>query len=126
MSNKNLIPPIVLKWSKSLRNKDLEGILSCYADNAILLGTLAKNIKISHSEIRPYFEMLFKKKNLDVKFHDVYDMYPNLGTTCISGTYTFSYIDEYGLLIRVPSRFTYVVRGLIDTKITTHHSSKNP
>ena len=29
MSNKNLIPPIILKWSKSLRKKNIDEILSC-------------------------------------------------------------------------------------------------
>jgi len=125
MSNKNLIPPIILKWSKSLRNKNINDILSCYSENAILLGTLAQNIKITHSEIKPYFEMLFKKENLDVKFHDVY-LQSTFPVQTVSGTYTFSYNDEYGLLQKVPSRFTYVVTGVINSKITTHHSSKNP
>ena len=116
---------LLKKWETCLNNGDLEGIVSLYADNAVLWGTFSDIIRDNPELIREYFEALFLRDNLKVEFGD--SNLRSFGEAAIySGEYEFTYND--GGEVKSPARFSFVFYKDKDRqyKIIDHHSSLVP
>ena len=116
---------IVKKW-EYLFNKNDISIVDTYANNGVLIGTFAIKIKKGRQTIKPYFEGLFKKENLRVKFdNDVFTNELDEGYI-VSGFYEFSY-NENGERKVANARYSYVVQNINGKMlIVNHHSSQIP
>lgn len=113
---------LLRKWEICLNNTDLDGIINLYTDDAVLWGTFSDIIRDTPELIREYFEVLFNKENLNVKFGP--SNLRSFGKAAIySGEYEFSYLDKG--LVKCPARFSFVFyKDKSDTyKIIDHHSS---
>ena len=117
---------VILKlWQKRFNAKDLN-IVNTYSNDAVFLGTFAKNIKQGRSLISTYFVGLFKKENLNVQFtkeiyvNDIEDGY------IISGIYLFSY-TENGENQKVRARYSFTIQYINGKPyIINQHSSVVP
>ena len=116
-------------WKENLAvgtTENPDKILSLYAQDAVLWGTISTTIRPTPASIRDYFVNAYKKlPKLTVVFED-----PQIriyGNTAInSGYYTFSYLKD-GETKSLPARysFTLVKRGG-HWLIVDHHSSGMP
>jgi hypothetical protein len=117
---------VVLKlWQKLFNANDIN-IVKTYSNDAVFLGTFAKNIKQGRSAILPYFIGLFKKENLKVQFtkeiyvNDIEDGY------IVSGIYIFSY-TENGATQNVKARYSFTIQYINGSPfIINQHSSIVP
>ncbi|MER2267417.1 SgcJ/EcaC family oxidoreductase [Methylobacterium oxalidis] len=107
-------------------SKDVSHILSLYAEDAVLWGTLSQTIRSDRAGLRDYFVNACKKlPKLSAEFKD--PLIRVYGDTAInSGYYTFSY-EKDGQMVQLPARysFTYVKNGG-KWLIVDHHSSAMP
>jgi len=115
---------IVANWLETVKSGDPQKVADLYDEKAVLMGTVARNLKQGRSVIKTYFDSFLKKR--PVGFLDSI-IFQELGEdyAVADGNYTFELGDKGGGRIRVPARFTFVVNvktGLI----LTHHSSSNP
>jgi hypothetical protein len=116
---------LLKKWEDCLNDGDLDGIVSLYTDNAVLWGTFSDIIRDSPFLIREYFETLFLREDLKVKFG--LSNLRSFGQAAIySGEYEFSYQGDGKTTC--PARFSFVFykdeSGAY--KIIDHHSSLVP
>jgi hypothetical protein len=117
---------VILKlWQKLFNANDIN-IVKTYSNDAVFLGTFAKNIKQGRALISTYFVGLFKKENLNVQFtkeiyvNDIEDGY------IISGIYIFSY-TENGAKQSVRARYSFTIQYLNGKPfIINQHSSIVP
>ena len=112
-------------WLDTVCKHNARDIVSLYADDGVLLGTVAEKIKRGHGEILQYFNMFVTKKPCgEIDGYYVQD-YGNIAI--VDGTYTFELNNDYGGRDSVPARFTFVLRKVgSGWKIATHHSSAQP
>ena len=116
---------LLRKWEVCLNNRDLEGIVKLYTADAVLWGTFSDIIRDNHGLIREYFEALFLKDELNVKFGE--SNLRSFGEAAIySGEYEFSYQGDEK--VKCPARFSFVFyrnkEG--EYRIIDHHSSLVP
>jgi hypothetical protein len=116
---------VVKLWQELFNKKDIS-VIKTYSQDAILLGTFAKDIKRGRQPIETYFKGLFEKPNLNVKFtpeiyvNDIEDGY------IISGIYIFSY-TENNATQSVRARYSYTIQYINGIPlIINHHSSIVP
>ena len=117
---------LVLNWIETLCTGNVDKIVSLYAPDSVLLGTLAESIAEGKHEIRKYFEM-FTKSNPCGKITSIIEQ--DFGAIKVfDGTYDFSLTDpDTGEQSKVSARYTFVFQYVAGTwLIATHHSSKNP
>ena len=101
-------------------------ILTLYAEDAVLWGTISTTRRDDPAAIRDYFVNAYKAlPNLTVTFED-----PHIrvyGDTAVnSGYYTFSY-DKDGATQTLPARYSFtLVKRDGDWQIVDHHSSAMP
>jgi hypothetical protein len=116
----------VLKlWQKLFNANDLN-IVKTYSNDAVFLGTFAKNIKQGRSLILPYFVGLFKKENLKVDFTDEIFINDIEDGYIISGIYIFSYIEN-GETQKVRARYSFTIQYINGKPyIINQHSSVVP
>lgn len=116
---------ILTEWGECINCGDLARIMKLYVKDAMLWGTFSKILRDDHELIRDYFQGLFAKDNLKVKFESSKNrVYADI--FIYSGSYELSY-EENGLQV-FPARYTFVIRkiGEDDFKIVEHHSSLIP
>ncbi len=116
---------LLRKWEVCLNNGDLDGIVGLYTENAVLWGTFSDIIRDNPKLIREYFETLFLRANLKVKFGE--SNLRSFGQAAIySGEYEFSYQDND--TVYCPARFSFVFyKSKNDEyRIIDHHSSLTP
>jgi uncharacterized protein (TIGR02246 family) len=115
-----------LAWGRALGEDDPEKVLTFYADDAVLWGTLSPTVRSDRAALRDYFVTAFKVlPGLKVTFGDqLIRVYGNAAVN--TGYYTFSYIRD-GETKSFPARysFTYVKNGE-RWMIVDHHSSAMP
>ena len=117
---------LVLNWLDTLCTGNVDNIVSLYANDSVLLGTLAESIAQGKPEIRKYFEMFTKSKPCG-KITSIIEQ--DFGAIKVfDGTYDFSLIDPVtGSKSSVSARYTFIFQYVAGTWIiVTHHSSKNP
>ena len=118
---------ILKTWIKSVNKRDIEGILSLYDPNAILIPTFSENILNTPEKIRNYFEKLTLRKKLQITVHQKTIHIQSLQTdiAIISGIYCWKFLVE-GELITFEARFSFIVYLNKDMPIIHHHSSQIP
>jgi uncharacterized protein (TIGR02246 family) len=116
-------------WRDNLaasRSEKPDKVVSLYAEDAALWGTLSPTLRATPALIRDYFVNAYKAlPKLTVTFKDPHiRVYGN--TAINSGYYTFSYLKD-GKPTDLPARysFVYVKRGG-KWLIVDHHSSAMP
>ncbi len=112
-------------WATAFSVEHPGTILSFYADDAVLWGTLSPTRRDDPTAIRDYFEQVFTFTERKVTFHDpLIRVYGN--TAVNTGSYTFSWVKN-GQEVTIPARysFTYVKRNGC-WQIVDHHSSVMP
>ena len=116
-------------WRDNLAASNAEKpdkVVSLYAQDAVLWGTISPTLRATPAEIKDYFvNALQKLPKLTVAFKDPHiRVYGN--TAINSGYYTFSYLKD-GNPTTLPARysFVYVKRGG-KWLIVDHHSSAMP
>ena len=104
MEENNSIGSAVQNWLDTLCTHNVDAIVSLYAPEGILLGTVAKEIAQGQAEIRKYFEMFVQKKPCG-KITSM--MVQNFGNVkVVDGTYTFELQDGKKKSI-VDARYTF-------------------
>ena len=101
-------------------------ILTLYADDAVLWGTISTTRRDDPAAIRDYFVNAYKAlPNLSVTFEDPYiRVYGDAAFN--TGYYTFSYEKE-GATQTLPARYSFtLVKRDGDWQIVDHHSSAMP
>ena len=113
-------------WGQAIGGGDPEKVLTLYADDAVLWGTLSPTVRSNRAALQDYFVGAFKVlPNLKVAFGDqLIRVYGNAAIN--TGYYTFSYVKD-GEQKTLPARysFTYVKNGE-RWLIVDHHSSAMP
>ena len=118
---------LTTRWLTAVSTGEPATVTSLYGPNAVLLPTLATDIRTSPEGIEQYFARLMQKPGIHVttwgeEHVQLLGPLPRSGTLVISGNYSFVW-DEGDL----PSRYTFVWEMLSDDpKILTHHSSVVP
>ena len=110
-------------WGQAIGGGDPEKVLTLYADDAVLWGTLSPTVRSNRAALQDYFVNAFKVlPGLKVAFGD--QLIRVYGNTAINtGYYTFSYGEAKSLPARYS--FTYVKNGE-RWLIVDHHSSAMP
>jgi uncharacterized protein (TIGR02246 family) len=101
-------------------------ILSLYAEDGVLWGTISSKRRDDPAAIRDYFVNAYKAlPNLAVTFEDPYIRV--YGDTAVNtGYYTFSY-EKDGAMQSLPARYSFtLVKRNGDWQIVDHHSSAMP
>lgn len=111
-------------WLDTVCSHDPLAITNLYLSDGVLLGTVAKTIKYGHSQIRSYFDMFVEKQPCGVITSMSSADYH--GVSVVNGNYVFE-LNEDGIQIQVPARFTFVLKQVgNEWRIDTHHSSAQP
>ena len=113
-------------WKVAVDTNNLNKVVDLYDNSALLYATFITRLDTPH-KISEYFQHLFEKTDFSVSFdsQDIRVFADNVAIN--SGTYTFSYISEFGKLIAINARYTFVyLREDNCWKIIEHHSSVNP
>jgi uncharacterized protein (TIGR02246 family) len=114
------------KWAAALAENDPDKVLSLYAQDAVLWGTLSPTVRSNPASLRDYFVNAFKAlPGLKVAFGE--QLIRIYGSTAVNtGYYTFSFVRD-GEAKTLPARFsfTYVNMGK-NWMIVDHHSSAMP
>ncbi len=113
-------------WAATLAENNPDKILTAYAKDGVLWGTLSPTVRSDPAGLRAYFVAAFAAlPNLKVSFGD--QLIRVYGNTAINtGYYTFSFTRD-GETKTLPARysFTYVKDG-DNWLIVDHHSSAMP
>ena len=114
-------------WSRELNAGNLEPLLQCYAEDAVLFATFQSKPLVTADGIRDYFTGFLAREGAGVRFDETTITHQVLSSNAYvcTGLYEFFY-RENGEEIRHPARFTYVVEMNIVHKIKHHHSSVIP
>ena len=114
-------------WSNELNAGNLEPLLECYTEDAILFATFQTEPLVIPRGIRDYFTGFLSRENAGVRFDESTISNHSLSDKAYvsTGLYEFFY-RENGEEVRHPARFTYVVEIGAVHKIKHHHSSVIP
>ena len=114
------------KWATVFAENNPDTIITLYAKDGVLWGTLSPTLRSDPAAVKAYFVAAFKAlPKATVSFGE--QLIRVYGDTAVNtGYYTFSYTKD-GETKSIPARysFTYVKDGN-DWKIVDHHSSAMP
>jgi uncharacterized protein (TIGR02246 family) len=125
-NNPEEIEKVIQNWLDTVCKHNPQAIVDLYAKDGVLLGTVAKTMKVGRERIAEYFNMFVEKKPCGV-FTEV--NIQNFGSdyAIADGTYDFTLLNDEGEKDVVSARYTFAVRKIDGVwKIATHHSSVNP
>ena len=109
-------------WLQTVCTHNPAAVVSLYAKDGVLVGTVAQRIKQGRADIKTYFDMFLAKPNLCGVFYGPDVVQSSKGYAIHSGTYLFSFAGQ-----EVPARFTFVYCWTPQGwKIANHHSSALP
>jgi uncharacterized protein (TIGR02246 family) len=102
-------------------------VLSLYAEDGVLWGTISSQRRDDPAAIRDYFVNAYKAlPNLSVTFEDPHIRVYGGDTAVNTGYYTFSY-EKDGATQSLPARYSFtLVKRDGDWQIVDHHSSAMP
>jgi hypothetical protein len=115
------------QWIGSVNERDLEGLLALYDDDAVLIPTFSNRILRGPERIAGYFEMLCSRDALSIALREKTLVMQPIGRALHSlcGIYCWRFAVD-GELLNFEARFSYVL-DLDRTKpILHHHSSQIP
>lgn len=110
--------PVYNKLVHNVNSKNLEGILSLYHDNAVLVPSFSSRIRRNKEKIRDYYTTLFKIDGLVLSKEEIF-LNKTEGQRIDSGVYEVSW-DNVGARTTHKLNFMIVIE---DDKIIAHHSS---
>lgn len=113
-------------WAAALSSGKADNVVNLYADDAVLLATLAEKPIVNQSQRLEYFKTLVSKHEMKVELTELHTRLLDDDNAVLSGLYTFSFKDG-DKTTSIPARFTFVYekeRG--KWMIVEHHSSKVP
>jgi len=112
-------------WLKAISVGNASEVVKLYAEDAVLLPTLAADIKNTAELRKGYFDHFTALPKLKGVIDEVQtSVFHDVATN--SGLYTFTY-EKDGKVVTVPARFTYVYEKTPEGwKIVEHHSSALP
>lgn len=118
------VKELFTRWNDSLQTKDADKVVANYADNAVLLATLANKPLINHEQIKGYFVDFLKKNPQGIIEQSITRGGCNWASD--SGLYLFK-LKENGKPGSVEARYSFVYE-YINGKwlIVQHHSSQLP
>ncbi len=128
------IRAVIQNWINTVCRHNPQDIVSLYAPDGVLLGTVAKSMKVGRKQILSYFEMFVGKEPCgyitDINVQNFGSDY-----AVADGTYNFELTNEEGGRDMVPARFTFVLKRVVGGPntpnrggwvIASHHSSAQP
>ncbi len=111
-------------WTETLKTLDPDKMAALYAEDAVLLPTLSKEVRQSQPAISDYFRHFLALKPRAEVLQQTIRSYAQVATN--SGIYKF-FTEIEGAEHVVVARFTFVYRRDDDGwKIVDHHSSMLP
>src|SRR5262245_8315485 len=114
------------KWGETLGQNDPDKVLTLYATDAVLWGTLSPTVRADRAALRDYFVGAFKVlPGLKVSFGE--QLIRIYGATAVNtGYYTFSYLKD-GETRSVAARYSFTyVKNADQWLIVDHHYSAMP
>ena len=114
-------------WADRLNAGDVDGVVSLYDENALLLATFDAEPLVQPAQRRKYFEGFMGRSGAGVELDET-TLLPNRlseGVYQATGLYTFFY-QEGDVLVRQNARFTFIVSIDKEPLILHHHSSLVP
>ena len=108
-------------------SEDPGEILTLYADDAVLWGTISTTRRDDPAAIRDYFVNAYKAlPELTVTFENPHIRVYGGDTAVNTGSYTFSY-EKDGATQSLPARYSFtLVKRADEWQIVDHHSSAMP
>ena len=123
-SNTTSVRQALDNWVKTVCKHNADHIVSLYAPDGVLLGTISKDLKKGRKEIQTYFDRFVLSKPCG-KITEV-DIKTRGNIAVVDGMYTFELYGEQGIE-KVPARFTFVFENRNGKwLILSHHSSAVP
>ncbi|MCU7493908.1 MAG: DUF4440 domain-containing protein [Ignavibacteria bacterium] len=118
---------ILKAWIEAVNKREMEGILSFYNRDAVLISTFSNRILDSPEKIRGYFEKLASNDELNVSLHEntmkVQKVSENI--FALSGIYLWRMSVE-GESLNFEARFSFLLDLTLQAPVLHHHSSQIP
>ncbi|MFG6177944.1 nuclear transport factor 2 family protein [Halomonas sp. THAF12] len=113
------------RWAIAVSRGEKETLLSLYAEDAILVPTVANDVRDNRLARQAYFDDFLAKEALTCELGEFSRRVSRkLGTVVIGGHYTFGHLLN-GEMITIPARFLFTFEEIVgEWKITGHHSSQ--
>ena len=115
------------EWAGLVNDRNLDGVLAAYDENAILIPTFSNRLLNTPARIREYFVMLCSRDGLVLSLHERPRVITPIrgGLHALAGIYRwrFSVEDEP---LDFEARFTFVLDLERPAPILHHHSSQVP
>jgi len=118
---------ILSEWMRCVRERDLEGVLGLYAEEAVLLPTFSTRILLGPDGMRDYFARLCQRDGLELvlRARTLAVQPAGPGLHLLSGIYRWSMLVD-GEPLSFEARFTLLVAPALPRPILHHHSSQVP
>lgn len=113
------------RWAIAVSRGEKEALLALYAEDAILVPTVANDVRENRLARQAYFDDFLANEALTCELGEFSRRVSRkLGTVVIGGHYTFSYLLN-GAVATIPARFLFTFEEIVgEWKITGHHSSQ--
>ena len=125
VSEEQEVKEVFNTWLKAVSTGSPDAVMSLYADNAVLLPTLAPTVCDTPAKRLEYFKVFTANENLQGKIDELHTRV--MGDVAVnSGHYTFTF-KKNGEQVTAAARFTYVYKKTsFGWMIVEHHSSLLP
>ncbi|UVO34684.1 nuclear transport factor 2 family protein [Bradyrhizobium arachidis] len=119
---------VIERWSKAFVNADLDGIVTLYAPEATMIGTLGKVVMTKPEQIRKYFETaMLNSRPTDIALQSAETLVIDDNTVVLSGLDTITGTMKDGQPYTSLGRVTFVLaKRAPDWKILHLHRSPLP
>ena len=118
---------ILDQWMQAVNNADIEGLLSLYDPEAVLIPTFSNRILNTPERLRDYFEKLGSRPELSIALHEKTVIIQELQNElyALAGIYNWRFAVD-GELLNFEARFSYLFDLSKPKPIVHHHSSQIP
>ena len=115
-------------WLAAISSRNIDKVVSLYADNAVLWGTFAQSLNRDREGIRDYFVNLLNPASVNVSVDELHHRELADDVAIANGSYTFELAETKDAEVRsVAARFSFVFQHTGGTwQIVDHHSSQFP
>ena len=118
---------ILEQWMQSVKNANIEKLLSLYDKDAVLIPTFSNRLLNTPDKLKNYFEKLGSREELSIALHEKTLIIQNLqnSISILSGIYNWRFAVD-GELLNFEARFSYLIDLSKPNPIFHHHSSQIP
>ncbi len=118
---------ILNQWMQAVNNADIDGLLSLYDPEAVLIPTFSNRILNTPERLRDYFEKLGSRPELSIALHEKTVVIQELQDQvyALAGIYNWRFAVD-GELLNFEARFSYLFDLSKPKPIVHHHSSQIP